>query len=169
MSQETTGTTSSYDNKIQKHLSEIEEFEAKLGLHANKIPYQDDFYQTILTFNLDELNKLTYQQCANYSVLLNQYAMYVLRLYNNFRSICEILGSKLDIMVCDASQSYQGSWDNKKQQAINNNSAAKELQGLLITYKEKCTRLYDLHNYIISYSDSIKNLQFAKMKEISHE
>jgi hypothetical protein len=143
----------------------LDEYENGLGLpnYANSnIP--EDELQNYLMMTRTDLEKLTPVDCAEIGYRLSQYSFYVQRSLNRELSRLNWVEENIRMVISEDINNYKGyGYVEKAYQAIKHNSRATSLQKVKMYAKQRSDRLSYLANSIKNLSDSIINVQKAKV------
>lgn len=143
----------------------LDEYENSLGLpnYANSnIP--EDELQNYLMMTRTDLEKLTPVDCAEIGYRLSQYSFYVQRSLNRELSRLNWVEENIRMVISEDINNYKGyGYVEKAYQAIKHNSRAASLQKVKMYAKQRSDRLSYLANSIKNLSDSIINVQKAKV------
>lgn len=140
----------------------LAEYEGRAGLNAFKEDFHDEKIQRYFTMDAHELNKLEPEDCAIAGVELAQLAFHIQRSYNVELARLNWAESTIQQEICDQLNGYSGSFTQKEQQAIKENSFAKELNKVKTYCKQRMDRLTFVATSIKNLADKIERLQAAK-------
>lgn len=159
-------STSLAKNKLYKLDEILDEYEKSIGLPQYSSPGTEDELNQYLSMSRDELEKLTPEVCSHLVYRLSQYAFYLKRLFN--REKTRVIWARQELMniVAKASNSYDKftKFDVKVSLITNDDEYAMSLQKILTYAEERVQRLEELAIYIKHLSDSMKNMQAAKIQ-----
>lgn len=143
----------------------LDEYENGLGLPIYTTDtIAEEELQNYLLMNRTDLEKLTPVDCAEIGYRLSQYSFHIQRSLNRELSRLNWAEENTKMVIAEEINNYKGyGYVEKAYQAIKNNSKAMSLNKVKIYAKQRSDRLSYLANSIKNLSDSIINIQKAKV------
>lgn len=139
----------------------LDEFEQIHDIRAHIIPNGLD-----LVWNLtyEQIQKLTPDQCAEYSYVLAQYSAYVQKIYNRESAKHSWLENKIEELCCSHWNEYSDyiKYPMKIKLISRDNDVIQKLIRLLNFTKQKMIRLDYIPSSIKVLSDKLDNMQRMK-------
>lgn len=151
------------DARLKKIDEILETYEGKLGLGRIGPPSEIDKY-----LNLDRqgLAKLTAEECGDAAYILTRFAHYIQRELNKETSRITWANDLLPIMIANEVGKYKGySYEERKYQAIKNNSAALKLHQIKSYAQQRRDRLEYQAMYVENTARRLDSLQQTKRRD----
>lgn len=162
----TTGEKYSYHSDVyQRDIALQTDEQNKLNLPLTSTPYSHEFYQKIIGMSLEDVQRLSAQDCAEKAFILSCYSMFIKRISNNEKARIIFLKHNINTIICKKVRQYHGAWDIQRAAAISDDEAAKKLESDLVYAEQRYARLEDLHFSINNISEKLKGIQFIKQQE----
>lgn len=112
------------------------------------------------------MEKLNIADCAEISVRISQYCVYLKRQSNQTKSRINWINSYIRSAICDKVNNYFGRWENQDAAAIKDNDTLRKLDAI----RNKLQRDYDeidgISYVLQNLAENFKNLSFAKRQEL---
>lgn len=147
---------------ILKYEQSIQEFETSIGLPYNKFPGSIEEYKKYLSFSIEELQKLSSEECAYIGYRLCEFCLYLQRLINKYTALNKLLKSDINAIIAPTFNNYHGPWDIQRTSAILDNDIAQELNKISISLETKLTVLESMVNNHKIFIEQLKQIQFNK-------
>lgn len=143
----------------------LDEYENGIGLPlyiSEAMPENE--LQNYLSMNRSDIEKLTPIDCAEIGYRLAQYSFHIQRSINRELSRLNWVEENIKMVISEEINNYKGyGYIEKSYQAIKNNSRASSLQKIKVYAKQRADRLSYIANSIKNLSDTIINVQKAKV------
>lgn len=132
----------------------LDEYEIKVGLPAISSPGEEKELQEYLTMSRDVIEKITPDRSRSIAIRLSQFSFYIQRLSNREHGRVTWAKNELNLIVAKSLgdiDKYTKA-EHKVALIIQENSAAKALNDILIYAQQRVDRLNELANGIKSLS-----------------
>lgn len=156
------GTTEELLAEAQSHLDNFE------NIHNLATPYLPNNALEALELTYDELTKLSADQCAQYSYILEQYSLYLQRIVNKESATLDWLTNQLDKLVCDKLTNYDQytKHDIKIKLIAKENNVVNNLLQQINFTKQKLARLEYIPSAIKSISKALDSIKHSKISTL---
>ena len=134
----------------------LDEYENKIGLPVNVPPGDENELQEYLSMDRQTVEAMSPDRAIAISVRLSQYSFYLQRCLNRDKAIKTWADSELNSIIATHFNDYDKytKYEMRASLICKENSAAKELQSIMIYASQRIERLNDL-------SGGIKNLSYV--------
>lgn len=140
-------------DELKKFESTLDHYHTTIGL--DKIIYNDDV-DSILLMSYDQLKNLDKQGCDEYAFLLTQYSLVISKEYNRNKVRVFWANDKLNRMLARYQDKYIGDrmvkYEIMRAMLINNDTAAEELNSIIMHATARMTELENITNSIDNLS-----------------
>lgn len=141
---------------MEKFLEILRQYEESLGMKQKTISNPVDEY---LNMPLEQMRKLSQQDCREIALCLSQYALFVQRCYNEQMNIHQNAKNKLDRMIVQEMQQIRAiTTDERRILAIKGNEAAHKMDQIKNEAWFKANQIGNLSAQIDKIGKQFENL-----------
>lgn len=148
--------------RLEKLDAVLDEYERNIGLGTYSAEFDCKFTE-YSTMSQSQREKLTVEQCAEISVILNSMAFHISRSTNRERARVTWASAQIEKIVARTADQFVGSWQQQENKAIEQDSSARKLNEIKHFAQERMDRMAYLPNMLKNLADSYNNLQRAKV------
>jgi hypothetical protein len=144
----------------------LDEYENSIGLsNYHSKSFSEEELDNYFSMNRDAIEKLTPEDCAQISLRLAQYALFLQRTLNREVARHNWAEENIKETIADEINNYKGyGYIEKYYQAIKHNEKANGLNKIKKYAKQRMDRLNYLANNIKNLSDILLSIQKTKVK-----
>jgi len=159
------GTETNQKTDYDSIVEFLDKYEDEVGLKQwNHNPVVNE----AMSFDGEQLKKMTAEECAEIAYQLMQYAAFLQRRINFEDSVVNWSNSKIELIVADKLAQYVPpgksfmTYDEKKMLAIKGDDAARRLYVIKVSAENRLKRLIFLPKRIEAMANMLIELQYAK-------